>query len=118
MPACRLTLLVLVVALGCNRPYKRTTPVATTTPPEPVPLVPVPTPPSPPPLVPTPPPLAAVGDAPGLPDPSVTPAGHAEVDDTRREQRQKRREERREGPKPPEPKPAPTPAPSPTAAVP
>ena len=81
---CRFALLV-IVTVGCTRPYKRSAPLATSTPPQPVAQMPVPTPPSPPPLVPTPPPLPAVADSPGLPDPAVATAGYTEeADDTRR----------------------------------
>lgn len=123
---CRFALLV-IVTVGCTRPYKRSAPLATSTPPQPVAQMPVPTPPSPPPLVPTPPPLPAVADSPGLPDPAVATAGYTEeADDTRRKERQKRREERREerrertNPTPPAPTPpAPTtPAPTPSASIP
>jgi hypothetical protein len=102
MPMCRLALLLLVV-VGCARPYKRPTP-GPVPPPPPAEPVPLPTPPSPPPLVPPPPPLPVVGDAPGVPDPEVSPAGLVDADDSRRKERQ----ERREGPKPTEHSPAPT----------
>ena len=105
MAVRRLLLLVLVAAVGCMKPYKRSAPAVSTTIPEPVAHLPVPTPPSPPPLVPPPAPLPAVADAPGVPDPAVVLA-EATEDDTRRQERQKRRQERREGPKPTEPKPA------------
>ena len=117
MPVCRLTVLLLVAALGCNRSFKRPACPLPTCPPEPAPLVPVPTPPSPPPLAAAPPPLPAVADVPGLPDPTgVTPVGlvdEADADGTRRQERQKRRQDRREGPPPKPADPIPTPAPTP-----